>query len=66
MYINTAYEVNVQISYGQLKQMIDWCNRNCTEPWQYIIIDEAGEEPGSYIFRFVSEKDYVTFTLWKK
>ena len=66
MYINTEYETEVQIQYGQLKQMIDWCTTNCSDKWGYTILNEAGEEPGYYSFKFESSKDYVTFLIWKK
>ena len=66
MHIDTAYEISVQIEYGQLKQMIKWCTDNCIGDWGYTVLNEAGEEPGTYAFKFESEKDYVTFLIWKK
>lgn len=65
MYI-TAYQTDVDIKYGQLSNMLDWCTDNCTDEWGYTVIDSAGEQPGIYSFKFMSEKDYVTFLVWKK
>jgi hypothetical protein len=45
--------------------MIEWVNRNCTNNWNYDIIDSAGREKGSYKFYFKDERDAVAFSLWK-
>jgi len=60
------HQADVYIPYGQLKLMIDWCTLNCAKRWGYEIIDDAGLLPGRYLFKFESEKDYVTFIVWKK
>lgn len=66
MSINTTFETVVDIPYGQLKPMIQWCTNNCTGDWHFKVINEAGAESGSYLFQFESETDFVTFTMWKK
>lgn len=64
--ITGLYRTEVQIEYGQLKEMVDWCASHCTGPWGYSVLDEAGEAPGIYRFQFDHEKDYVTFLVWRQ
>lgn len=59
-------QADIYIPYGNLKLIIDWCTSNCEKRWGYEVIDEAGFQPGRYSFKFESEKDYVTFIMWKK
>ena len=66
MYINTAYETQLPIRYGELTEILAWCAKNCTSRWGYTILDEAGEQPGIYNFKFESKDDYVTFLVWKQ
>lgn len=55
----------IDIAFGQLSEMISWCNRNCASDWDYSVIDTAGLAPGKYEFHFTSESDYINFVLWK-
>lgn len=64
--MNVGYIAEMHIRYGKLEEMIAWCEKNCAGEWGYTIVDEAGEQPGSYNFKFESEKDFVTFLVWKK
>ena len=59
--IPTAYKTNIQLEYGKLKAIIDWCADNCTDEWKF---DET--DGSSYDFYFESERDYVAFIMWKK
>lgn len=64
MYIDTKFETKVHIPYGQLKTTVQWCKENCERDWGYSILDNAGNFPGNYIFKFESEKDLLTFLLY--
>jgi hypothetical protein len=64
--MNVEYKAEVNIRYGQLEEMINWCRTNCLGMWGYSVVADAGEEPGVYSFQFESEKDYVTFLVWRQ
>jgi hypothetical protein len=44
---------------------VEWAKENCTNNWNYEIIESAGKDAGIYRFYFVEEIDYIKFTLWK-
>jgi hypothetical protein len=54
------------IGYGQLKPVIEWCQRNCANDWGYDCQMPAGRDAGYYEFYFETETDYLNFILWKK
>jgi hypothetical protein len=62
---NTRYKTEIDIKFGQLAPIMDWCQTQCTQNWGYKIVDSAGFHPGKYEFYFEDEKDYVNFILWK-
>jgi hypothetical protein len=66
--IPTAHKANIDVHYGQLQPVIDWCERNCQSDWRYIDINnpEHHGAPDRWEFFFESEKDYVAFLMWKK
>ena len=61
----TRYKVKIDLPYGKLKDIIEWCERNCTSDWRFM------EDPDNYIhtvgwiFFFETERDYVAFKIWK-
>lgn len=68
--IQEAFRVYIEVPFGKLGSLLDWCERNCTADWNYT---EGGKEHWEnetmfygYQFLFESEKDYVAFTMWKK
>ena len=67
---NTQYKTEIIIGYGQLKPVIEWCERNCVADWRYSgdnMMDMIGDTAFfGYEFFFESEKDYVAFLMWKK
>jgi hypothetical protein len=65
MLSDTVYQTDLKIKYGELKNILHWCEKNCAGDWGYSIIDQAGHSPGKYNFKFDLEKDYVTFLIWK-
>ena len=54
------------MGYGQLKPVIEWCERNCESDWGYDCLLPAGSDGGKYDFYFETESDYINFILWKK
>jgi hypothetical protein len=64
--IPTALRANIDIPYGQLQPIIDWCERNCESDYRYVDIDDEYSSEGRWEFLFESEKDYVAFLMWKK
>ena len=66
MLIDTNYQTEVYIPFGQLKDLIYWCNENCTGKWGYTVRDDAGYMPGLYKFKFEEENDLVKFILKAK
>ena len=62
--LKNTNKVKIDLSYGQLKPVIEWCERNCTGVWHYME-DPKGAMYGSWIFLFEDEKDLVAFTIWK-
>lgn len=62
---DTWHKIEVEVGFGELSHMIDWVNVNCTNNWNYEIIESAGRDAGQYKFYFKENKDAVAFTLWK-
>jgi hypothetical protein len=61
----TAYKIKLSMPWGDLKDIVDWCDRNCSGDYRYTE-DPNGEMYNSWIFFFENERDYVAFTLWLK
>ena len=63
---DTWHKIDVEIGYGELGPIVDWVNQNCSNNWNYEIIEQAGKQAGSYRFYFRDDRDAVAFTIWKK
>lgn len=63
--IPTAFKVYINVPYGELQHVVEWCDRNCAYDWRYME-DPNGEMYNSWVFFFENERDYVAFTMWKK
>jgi len=64
---DTQYKTKIAINYGNLKPVIEWCERNCACDWGYDCVELAGgRESGLYDFYFETESDFINFILWKK
>ena len=61
---SNTLQTSISIPWGELQQVIDWCDSNCTQMWRFAIITDAGEQSGNYRFEFDSDKDFVKFMLW--
>lgn len=68
--IPTAHKANIEVEYGQLQPVLDWCERNCEGDYRYVDIYTGVESDANrqarWEFLFESEKDYVAFLMWKK
>lgn len=62
---DSKYKIEVSLNYGELSPLIKWVENNCTNNWNYEIIESAGKGAGIYKFYFNEEQDAVAFTLWK-
>ena len=47
--IPTAYKMNLSMPYGKLKDMVSWCDRNCSGDYRYME-DPDGEMYNSWVF----------------
>ncbi len=61
-----SYDVEIELPYGKLQGMIDWCDTNISHVWHYEVLNTAGKDSGSYRFCFRSDIDYTKFLIWMK
>lgn len=64
--IAPKYSVLINLKFGELTGLINWCQLACGKKWDYRIVDMAGSLPGEYEFNFTDKTDYINFILWKK
>lgn len=70
--ITTAYSTTIDLPYGELKRVMEWCKSNCVADWKFSPggdarhIAETHNRNEEYKFYFESERDYVAFLVWKK
>lgn len=62
--IPTAFKANIDVPYGELQPIVDWCERNCSSEWFFM--EDANNQWGGYEFVFESDRDFVAFLLWNK
>jgi len=62
---NIQNKIKINLNFGELKPILNWCEDNCIGKWYYMEDPNADMYSG-WIFFFESERDYVAFTLWKK
>ena len=63
--IPTAYNIKLSMPYGNLKKIVEWCDRNCAGDYRYME-DPNGEMYNSWVFFFELERDYIAYTMWMK
>lgn len=66
MLLDINNKVEIDIEFGKLKPLLNWCEKNCTGEWKYNIIDPAGDMVGQYTFFFEDKNDKLNFILWQK
>lgn len=62
--IPTAHKANITVTYGDLRPVVEWCERNCESDWKFM--ENVDDPYNGFEFLFESERDYVAFLLWKK
>jgi len=61
------HNTTLDIPFGQLHNVIEWCQNQLERDWQFRVIEEADNySSGLYLFVFESDKDLMKFILWKK
>jgi hypothetical protein len=63
---NHINAIDIDLKFGELGDIVRWCQHNTIEDWWYEIASIAGDAPGNYKFYFNNERDYINFILWKK
>lgn len=64
--MSLRYNADIDIKYGDLSKVIRWCDENCKDNWTFDVKLDAGQEAGTYGFKFESELDLFSFLVWKK
>lgn len=62
--IPTAYRSKITIPFGELKDVVEWVDRNCSGDVKYM--EDPDDQFSSWVFFFESERDYIAFLMWKK
>lgn len=62
------FSTKVDIPYGNLGPLIDWCKRNCNSEWHFTESMDVVEQfnQSAWKFYFKEEKDYINFVVWQK
>lgn len=61
-----SHAARVNISYGQLGEVLNWLKGSLHDEWRWQMISfpgAANNNLGEYIFYFDNEKDYMVFCL---
>jgi hypothetical protein len=66
MYIDTKHKVDINLKFGELRPLLEWCKNNCRGEWKFELENTAGLEEGYYHFYFEDDNDKINFILWKK
>lgn len=70
--IGESYTVTVQVEFGKLSGVMDWCRQYCTGNWHITNYNADGFSINErtlthfenwYSFDFDNERDYLTFNL---
>jgi hypothetical protein len=58
------YSISISKPFGSLDSVIDWAKNELTEEWRWQVVRTSSDcMPGTYVFYFDSESDYVAFTM---
>lgn len=60
------YDTVIQLKFGELGDLLQWCNDNCNGDWTLRVESPAGLEPGTYSVCFAEQQDLTTFLMWRK
>ena len=58
------HSISITKPFGSLDYIIDWAKNELLDEWRWQVIRTSSDRmPGSYIFYFDSELDYLAFTM---
>ena len=58
------YSINISKPFGSLDSIIEWAKQELSDEWRWQVVrTSSNQAPGSYIFYFDSELDYLAFTM---
>jgi len=59
-----GYSLSITKPFGSLDSIIEWAKHELTEEWRWQVIRTCSDcMPGTYVFYFDSESDYLAFTM---
>ena len=58
------HSISITKPFGSLDSIIEWAKQELTEEWRWQVIRTCSDcMPGTYVFYFDSESDYLAFTM---
>jgi len=58
------HSISITKPFGLLDSIIEWAKQELTEEWRWQVIRTCSDcMPGTYVFYFDSESDYLAFTM---
>ena len=58
------HSILINKPFGSLDSVIEWAKTELSDEWRWQVIRTSSDQlPGSYIFYFDSESDYLAFTM---
>lgn len=66
MSLDIQNKVKIDLKFGELKPLLNWCENNCVGEWAFMSLEPAGISKGEYEFYFTNDDDKINFILWQK
>ena len=72
--LNNTSSISLYIRFGELKTVIEWCEKNCQSDWKFDYDGRSSQEllrtppihGSNYLFKFDNDEDATLFILrWK-
>jgi hypothetical protein len=58
------HSISITKPFGSLDSIIEWAKQELKEEWRWQVIRTCSDcMPGTYVFYFDSESDYLAFTM---
>jgi hypothetical protein len=58
------HSILINKPFGSIDSVIEWAKTELSDEWRWQVIRTSSDQlPGSYIFYFDSESDYLAFTM---
>lgn len=58
--------IDLKLNYGELRPTLSWTTTHIPGKWSYEVLEQAGDEAGTYRFYFLDSRDALTFSLKNK